>query len=135
MAGWILSSTTPLLDGSYDYNRAAALLAEQIGLDFVMSMAKFRGCGGTTRHRESSLDSVVLMAALAAQTERVKVWTTFHTLLPNPAVAAKMVATPDQVSHGRAVLHVVPGAHRGEFEQKGAWPGSVDHDGRYRFSA
>ncbi len=129
--GWILSSTTPLLDGSYDYNRAAALLAEEIGLDFVMSMAKFRGYGGTTRHWESSLDSVVLMAALAAQTERVKVWTTFHTLLQNPAVAAKMIATLDQVSHGRAGLNVVPGAYRGEFEQMGAWPGSVDHDGRY----
>ena len=129
--GWILSSTTPTLDGSYDYNRAAALLAEDIGLDFVMSMAKFRGYGGTTRHWESSLDSLVLMSALAAQTSRVKVWTTFHTLLQNPAVAAKMIATLDQVSHGRAGLNVVPGAYRGEFTQMGAWPGEVDHDGRY----
>ncbi len=129
--GWILSSTTPTLDGSYDYNRAAALLAEEIGLDFVMSMAKFRGYGGTTRHWESSLDSLVLMSALAAQTSRVKVWTTFHTLLQNPAVAAKMIATLDQVSHGRAGLNVVPGAYRGEFAQMGAWPGEVDHDQRY----
>ena len=39
--GWILSSTTPPIDGSYEYNRAAALLAEEIGLDFIMSMAQW----------------------------------------------------------------------------------------------
>lgn len=129
--GWILSSTTPPIDGSYEYNRRAALLAEEIGLDFIMSMAKFRGYGGLTQHWSSSLDSLVLMSALAAQTTRVKIWTTFHTLLQNPAVAAKMIATLDQVGHGRAGLNVVPGAYRGEFEQMGAWPCDLDHDQRY----
>ena len=129
--GWILSSTTPPIDGSYEYNRRAALLAEEIGLDFIMSMAKFRGYGGVTGHWHSSLDSLVLMSALAAQTSRVKIWTTFHTLLQNPAVAAKMIATLDQVSHGRAGLNVVPGAYRGEFAQMGAWPAELDHDQRY----
>ncbi len=132
--GWILSSTTPTIDGSYEYNRRAALLAEQIGLDFIMSMAKFRGYGGVTQHWRSALDSLVLMSALAAQTERVKIWTTFHTLLQNPAVAAKMIATLDQVSHGRAGLNVVPGAYRGEFEQMGAWPIEIDHDQRYELA-
>ena len=131
--GWILSSTTPPLDGSYEYNRMAALLAEEVGLDFIMSMAKFRGYGGTTDHWGTSLDSLVLMSALAAQTSRVKVWTTFHTLLQNPAVAAKMIATLDQVSHGRVGLNVVPGAYKGEFEQMGAWP-SVSHDERYELA-
>ncbi|MDT8872907.1 hypothetical protein RAA17_21900 [Komagataeibacter rhaeticus] len=43
--GWILSETAPKIDGSYEYNRKAALLAEEIGLDFIMSMAKSRGYG------------------------------------------------------------------------------------------
>ena len=120
--GWILSSTTPTIDGSYEHNRRIALLAEEIGLDFIMSMAKFRGYGGATDHWRTSLDSLVLMSALAAQTNRVRVWTTFHTLLQNPAVAAKMIATLDQVSHGRVGLNVVPGAFKGEFSQMGAWP-------------
>ncbi|MDT8872906.1 LLM class flavin-dependent oxidoreductase [Komagataeibacter rhaeticus] len=68
-----------------------------------------------TQHWNTSLDSLVLMSALAAQTSRVKVWTTFHTMLQNPAVAAKMIATLDQVSHGRAGLNVVPGSYKGEF--------------------
>ena len=129
--GWILSSTTPVIDGSYEYNRRAALLAEEIGLDFIMSMAKFRGYGGRTGHWHCALDSLVLMSALAAQTERVRIWTTFHTLLQNPAVAAKMIATLDQVSQGRAGLNVVPGAYKGEFAQMGAWPEDIGHDERY----
>ncbi len=132
--GWILSSTTPPIDGSYEYNRTAALLAEQIGLDFIMSMAKFRGYGGRTGHWRCALDSLVLMSALAAQTERVRIWTTFHTLLQNPAVAAKMIATLDQVSHGRAGLNVVPGAYKGEFQQMGAWPKDIGHDERYELA-
>jgi len=129
--GWILSGTAPKLDGSYDYNRRVALLAEESGLDFIMSMAKWRGYGGATRHWRNSLDSQMLMAALAASTSRVKVWTTVHTLLQNPAVTAKMIATLDHVSGGRAGLNVVTGSYKGEFEQMHAWRDKVDHDQRY----
>jgi pyrimidine oxygenase len=129
--GWILSSNAPRLDGSYEYNRKVALLAEEIGLDFIMSMAKWRGYGGVTEHWRYSLDSQILMAALAAQTRRVKVWTTVHTLLQNPAVTAKMVATLDHVSGGRAGLNIVTGAFKEEFDQMGAWRDDVSHDQRY----
>jgi len=129
--GWILSRNKPELDGSYAYNRQCAVLAEEYGFDFVMSMAKFRGYGGETHHWDSSLDPVVLMAALAEATNRVKVVTTIHTLLQNPAVAAKMLATLQQVSGGRAGLNVVTGSYRGEFAQMGAWPEHVNHDQRY----
>jgi len=129
--GWILSKNAPRLDGSYAYNRQVAILAEEAGLDFIMSMSKFRGYGGETHHWESTLDPVVMMAGLAEVTKRVKVWTTIHTILQNPAVVAKMLATLDQVSNGRAGLNVVTGAYKGEFAQMGAWPEGVDHDGRY----
>ena len=129
--GWILSKNAPRLDGSYDYNRKVALLAEEVGLDFIMSMAKYRGYGGETEHWRHTLDSTALMAALADATKRVKIWTTVHTLLQNPAVTAKMMATLDQISHGRSGLNVVTGAYRGEFAQMGAWPEGVGHDDRY----
>ncbi|AIT79466.1 LLM class flavin-dependent oxidoreductase [Novosphingobium pentaromativorans] len=129
--GWILSKNKPELDGSYAYNRKCAILAEEAGLDFVMSMSKFRGYGGETSHWNSSLDPVVLMAALAEVTSKVKVWTTVHTILQNPAVVAKMMATLDQVSRGRGGLNVVTGSYKDEFAQMGAWPEGVDHDGRY----
>jgi pyrimidine oxygenase len=133
--GWILSSNAPLLDGSYAYNRRAAVLADDLGLDFVLSMAKWRGYGGPRDHWGVCLDAQMLIAGLAEATSRVKVWTTVHTLLQNPAVTAKMIATLDQMSGGRAGLNVVTGSYKGEFEQMGAWREGVGHDARYDLAA
>jgi pyrimidine oxygenase len=129
--GWIISETSPRLDGSYEQNRSAAVLAEELGLDFVMSMAKWRGYGGTTDHWGTSLESMTMMAGLAEATSRVKIYATVHTLLFHPAVAAKIFATLDQISGGRAGMNVVSGSYEGEFTQMGMWPADLDHDGRY----
>ncbi len=129
--GWIVSRTTPPLDGGWAQNRDAALIAEEEGLDFVMSMGKWRGFGGVTDHWGTSLESVTMMAGIAALTKRVKVWATLHAILHNPVAAAKMIATLDQISGGRAGLNIVAGAYRGEFEQMDAWDASLDHDARY----
>ncbi|NQE64917.1 LLM class flavin-dependent oxidoreductase [Caulobacter sp. RHG1] len=129
--GWIVSKTTPTLDGLYAQNRAAAVAADQIGLDFVMSMAKFRGFGGETDHWGTALESVTLMAALAEATKTVRIWATLHPLLQNPAVAAKMIATLDHISGGRAGLNIVAGAYKAEFDQMSAWDDSLSHDDRY----
>lgn len=129
--GWIVSNATPALDGLYAQNRAAAVAADEIGMDFVMSMAKFRGFGGETDHWGASLESVTLMAALAEATKRVRIWATVHPLLQNPAVAAKMIATLDHVSGGRAGLNIVAGAYKAEFDQMSAWDDSLSHDDRY----
>jgi len=129
--GWIVSRNTPLLDGGWVQNRDAALAAEEEGFDFVMAMGKWRGFGGATSHWGTSLEAVTMMAGIAAVTKRVKIWPTLHAILHNPAVAAKMIATLDHISNGRAGLNIVAGAYRGEFEQMGAWDGSLDHDARY----
>ena len=129
--GWIVSETTPPLDGLWPQNLAAAQAADTIGLDFVMSMGKWRGFGGATNHWGVSLESITLMAALAQATRHVKLWATAHALLHNPAVTAKMIATLDHVSGGRAGLNIVAGAYREEFEQMGAWDDALDHDARY----
>ncbi len=126
-----MSRHTPLLDGGWAQNRDAALIAEEEGLDFVMSMGKWRGFGGVTDHWGTSLESVTMMAGIAALTKRVKVWATLHAILHNPVVAAKMIATLDHISGGRAGLNIVAGAYRGEFEQMNAWDESLDHDARY----
>jgi pyrimidine oxygenase len=77
---------------------------------------------------------MILMSALAQHTSRIKVWCTVHTLLHNPAVAAKMVATLDHVSHGRAGMNIVSGSYHDEFEQMGTWRDDFDHDGRYDYA-
>jgi pyrimidine oxygenase len=132
--GWIISTTTPPLDGLWKQNLAAALAAEAAGLDFVMSMGKWRGFGGQTNHWGVSMESLTMMAAIAQATSRIKIWATAHTLLHNPAVIAKMIATIDHISGGRAGLNIVAGAYQAEFEQMGAWPAGLDHDGRYELA-
>jgi pyrimidine oxygenase len=129
--GWIVSRNTPLLDGGWAQNRDAAIIAEEQGLDFVMSMSKWRGFGGDTDHWGRSLESVTMMAGIAAVTSRVKIWATLHAILHNPVVAAKMIATLDHISGGRAGLNIVAGAYRGEFEQMNAWDETLSHDARY----
>ena len=129
--GWIISNTTPKLDGLWKQNLAAAVAADEAGLDFVMSMGKWRGFGGDTNHWGSSMESMTMMAGIAQATKRVKVWATAHTLLHNPVVIAKMITTLDHISGGRAGLNIVAGAYKDEFEQMGAWNDSLKHDDRY----
>jgi pyrimidine oxygenase len=129
--GWIVSNTTPPLDGLWKQNRAAAVTADEVGMDFIMSMGKWRGFGGETNHWGTSLESLTLMAGLAEATKRVKVWATVHPMLQNPAVTAKMITTLDHISGGRAGLNIVAGAYRAEFAQMGAWDETLDHDDRY----
>ncbi len=129
--GWIISDTTPPLDGLWKQNLAAAVTADEVGMDFVMSMGKWRGFGGETNHWGSSMESITMMAGIAQATKRVKIWATAHTLLHNPAVVAKMITTLDHISGGRAGLNIVAGAYREEFSQMGAWDESISHDDRY----
>ena len=129
--GWIVSQATPPLDGGWRQNRDAAIAAENAGFDFAMAMGKWRGFGGATGHWGTSLEAVTMMAGIAAATSRIQVWTTLHAILFNPVVAAKMIATLDHISGGRAGLNIVAGAYRGEFAQMGAWNDALSHDDRY----
>lgn len=129
--GWIASKNAPPLDGSFELNKRTAILAEQLGMDFVLSMMKWRGFGGPADHWGTSLESMMLMSALSQVTSRIKVWCTVHTLLQHPAVAAKMAATLDHASNGRAGVNIVSGSFRDEFEQMGMWREDLDHDERY----
>lgn len=132
--GWIISKNTPTLDASYEQNKAAAILADNIGLDFIMSMGKWRGFGGETGHWGTSLESVTMMAGIAEATKHAKLIATMHAGLHNPAVTAKMISTLDQISHGRAGLNIVSGSFKDEFDQMGAWDASLSHDDRYEMT-
>lgn len=132
--GWIVSETAPHPEATYEYNREAAVLAEAHGFDFIMSMGKWRGYGGTTGHWEHTLESMTMMAGLAEATERVKVWATIHANLFHPALAAKMFTTLQEVSGGRAGMNIVVGSYAREFEQMGLWRQDLDHAGRYRYT-
>ncbi len=129
--GWIVSKSAPKIDGSFDLNRRTALLAEEIGMDFALSMMKWRGFGGPSDYWGTSVESMILMSALSQITTRLKLWCTVHTLLHHPVAIAKMIATLDHAAGGRAGINIVSGSYRDEFVQMGLWPDDLDHNGRY----
>ncbi len=63
--GWIPSTTTPPLDGSFAYNLRVARLAEELGFDFTLSQANWKGKGGPSRAMDDNLESLTTSAALA----------------------------------------------------------------------
>ncbi|MEU8820300.1 LLM class flavin-dependent oxidoreductase [Actinoplanes sp. NPDC048796] len=132
--GWMISETAPHPEATYAYNRRVAVEAEQIGLDFIMSMAKWKGFGGTTDHWGQTLESMTMMSALAEATSTVKIWATMHANIHHPAVAAKMFTTLQDVSGGRAGMNIVNGSYADEFQQMGLWDAELSHADRYRMT-
>jgi alkanesulfonate monooxygenase SsuD/methylene tetrahydromethanopterin reductase-like flavin-dependent oxidoreductase (luciferase family) len=71
---------------------------------------------------DSTLDSWIALTYLAARTERIRLGT-LVTPIPfrPPAILAKMVATFDLISNGRAILGVGAGWSQTEFEGYSKW--------------
>lgn len=66
------------------------------------------------------LDSLSLLASFAARTERLKLGTGVLVLsLRNPVIAAKVLATIDQLSSGRLIVGVAAGWYEREFDAAG----------------
>ena len=111
------------------------LEAERQGLDFVLSMMKFRGFGGETGFWDACMESFTLMASLASVTERIGLIPTTTILSQHPAYVARMMATLDDVSRGRAALNIVTGWNKPEYKQMGLWRGDEYYEQRYEYAA
>ena len=133
--GWLISTTAPQYMPSFDLNREVVQRAERHGFDFALSMIKLRGFGGATEFWDHNLESFTLMAGLAAVTSRIALFATVATLAIPPAIAARMAATIDSISHGRFGLNVITGWQKPEYEQMGLWPGDDYFARRYDFVA
>lgn len=133
--GYIPSAGSPIYKPSYAHNLMITLEAERQGLDFVLSMMKYRGFGGTTGYWEECLESFTLMAALAAQTSKIGLFPSVTVLAHHPALCARMIATIDDISDGRCGLNIVTGWNKPEYVQMGLWKGDEYYDRRYEFAS
>jgi dimethylsulfone monooxygenase len=115
---------------SWEDNLALAKLSDELGIDFLLPIARWIGYGGDTNFHGGVLDPVVLAAGQLAATERLTVFSTIHTAFNHPLVAAKELATLDQIGPGRAGLNVVAGWNKPEYEAMGIEL-PTDHDSRY----
>ncbi len=119
---------------SWEDNLAMARLADEVGIDFLLPIARWIGYKGDTNFHGHVLDPVVWAAALLASTKRINVFSTIHTSFNHPMVIAKQMATLDQLGGGgRAGLNVVAGWNLPEYEAMGTQM-PHEHDDRYAFA-
>ena len=118
---------------TWDDNLRLGRLADEVGFDFMLPIARWIGYGGETNFHEGVLDPVALAAGLLAETERIFVFATIHTAFNHPLVAAKQMATVDQIGRGRAGLNIVAGWNKPEYDAMGI-DLPQDHDDRYAYA-
>lgn len=116
--------------GSWDDNLRLGKLADRVGVDFMLPIARWIGYGGDTNFHEGVLDPVAWAAGLLSHTERLTVFSTIHTAFNHPLVVAKQMATVDQISSGRAGINIVAGWNKPEYDAMGV-DLPHDHDDRY----
>jgi pyrimidine oxygenase len=133
--GYIPSTTAPRYLPSWQHNLDITLEAERQGLDFVLSMMKYRGFGGASGYWDACLETFTLMAGLAAATSRIGLFPSVTLLAHHPALCARMVATIDDISGGRCGLNIVTGWNKPEYTQMGLWRGDAYYDQRYEYAA
>ncbi len=132
--GYLVTKAIPPYLPTWELNKAVTLEAERQGLDFVLSMMKYRGFGGETGFWDACMESFTLMASLASVTERIGLIPTTTVLALHPAYVARMMATLDDVSNGRAGLNIVTGWNKPEYEQMGLWRGDAYYEQRYEYA-
>ncbi|WP_038344010.1 LLM class flavin-dependent oxidoreductase [Acinetobacter sp. A47] len=119
--------------GTWQENLELVQMAEQAGIDFMLSVARFIGFGGERDFQGSVLEPIAWTAALLARTERIKIFTTLHTAKNNPIIAAKQLATMIQIGGDRVGLNIVAGCNKPEYEAVGlTYP--HEHNTRYKYA-
>ncbi|MBL5973762.1 MAG: LLM class flavin-dependent oxidoreductase [Candidatus Leucobacter sulfamidivorax] len=114
------ASDLGLFAPTWQYNLDCARRVDELGWDFIFPVGRWRGTGGRIHFHELSLDVVSLTAALASQTERCMVFTTWHVSYGyHPMHVAKIGVGMDHISSGRWGLNVVTGWKPSEVQMFG----------------
>jgi len=103
---------------SYSEIRDLVLSAEKYGFDSVHVDDHI--IGFDPERKEPHLEAMVLMSAIAAETQKVKIG---HIVLSNsyrnPALTAKMISTLDNISNGRVLFWIGAGWYEEEYKAYG----------------
>ena len=73
-----------------------------------MPIARWIGYGGATNFQHNVLETLTWAAGLLARTKNITIFATTHTGVHNPVIAAKQLATLDQIGHGGMPLVGTP---------------------------
>lgn len=117
---------------TWENNRALALAIEKAGMEFNLPFSRWKGLGGASNPQHVTHDTITWAAGLLAVTHRLTVFATIQSPQTHPIVAAKQIATLDQIGPGRVALNVVSGWNQDEFTMFGME--QREHDTRYEYS-
>ncbi|MCP2336107.1 LLM class flavin-dependent oxidoreductase [Actinomadura rupiterrae] len=132
-SGLAITTVPERWHATWENNLRLATIADEAGLDFLLPVARWTDWGADTDFHRSVLDPLVWASGLLASTQRIRVFSTVHTAFHHPVVAAKQLATLDQLGSGRAGLNIVAGWHAPEYEMFGLTL-PADHDTRYAYA-
>jgi dimethylsulfone monooxygenase len=116
-------------DASWENNLRLAQLADELGIECMVPIARWKGYGGKSNPNGSSFESIAWACGLLAATRRLNVFCTVHVLLHHPVAAAKQMATADHIGQGRLGVNIVCGWNEDEFQMFGV--SKHEHDERY----
>lgn len=124
-----LSKDAPLL--TWEYTKEVAQIADRAGFEALVPVSRWKEIGDNGFNGRN-FDTYAWAAGLAEATDQICLVTTSHVVVHHPAVSAKIVATLDHMTGGRACLNLVNGWFEPEFKMFGAdW---LPHDERYNFT-
>ncbi|WP_433334711.1 LLM class flavin-dependent oxidoreductase [Spirillospora sp. CA-294931] len=129
-SGLAITTAPERWKATWGNNLRLARLADEVGIDFLLPVARWTDWGPDTDFHQNVLDPLVWASGILAGTRRIRVFSTVHTAFHHPVVAAKQLATADHLSEGRIGLNIVAGWHAPEYEMFGLTLPS-DHDTRY----
>jgi len=118
---------------TWDETVRIARAAERAGFEAIIPVARWRSPSTTqdpAAHR--SFETFTWAAGVAASTETIQVFATFHIPTVHPVRAAKEIATVDHISGGRLGVNVVAGWNMSDFQMFGIE--LAEHDRRYEIA-
>ena len=119
-------------DPSWQNNVAAARLADEAGLEFILPIGRWHGYKGETDTEGSNFETLTWASGLLAATQDVCLFGTVHVPFIGPIFAAKQMVTADHIGKGRFGLNMVSGWNAGEHAMFGV--SLREHEERYAYT-
>ncbi|KUP08109.1 alkanesulfonate monooxygenase [Bacillus coahuilensis p1.1.43] len=125
--GWLRNIEYEKMPATFEYAKEVIVKGEEWGYDTTLIAELY--LNDIKGFEADSLEAWSTASALAAVTNKIEIMTAIRPGFHNPAVAAKMAATIDQISNGRFTLNVVSAWWEQEAKQYGGV--FTEHDERY----